>query len=141
MKAVEIGAYVEIGFLVSSLSLNVSILTPICFGMCFKATRVRAWYGERTVATGILNAVYMSIILFSAIFLCLLFFDTEWMTRVLITELLTLQIVFHFLSPCTTEVPNKDRSGSTAVAVQLGMAIFHGITLGLVFLRLSVKRE
>ncbi|CAJ1338518.1 unnamed protein product [Effrenium voratum] len=122
--------WLETGFLLTSMALNVGLLTPVCVGLYFNMPLMTEWYGEPTIARGILLSVYLSIVVASGALFSLVFVDlAHQVARILIAGLLAMQIFYKFLSPFTTERA-KDRVASMAVACQLGLAMFHGITLG-----------
>lgn len=75
-----------------SLALNILVLIPVCSGLLFKANWAVDSYGIETPARGILLAIYLSILIFSAI---LLFkFDAK-----MVMALLAVQIIYKLLSP------------------------------------------
>lgn len=77
-----------------SLALNILVLIPVCSGLLFNANWAIDSYGTETPARGILLAIYLTILIFSAV---LLFkFDAK-----MVVALLTVQILYKLLSPIT----------------------------------------
>ena len=75
-----------------SLALNILVLIPVCSGLLFNANWPIDSYGIETPARGILLAIYLSILIFSAV---LLFkFDAK-----MVVALLTVQILYKLMSP------------------------------------------
>ena len=75
-----------------SLALNILVLIPVCSGLLFNANWAIDSYGTETPARGILLAIYLSILIFSAV---LLFkFDAK-----MVVALLTVQILYKLMSP------------------------------------------
>lgn len=75
-----------------SLALNILVLIPVCSGLLFNANWAIDSYGIETPARGILLAIYLTILIFSAV---LLFkFDAK-----MVVALLTVQILYKLMSP------------------------------------------
>jgi hypothetical protein len=75
-----------------SLALNILVLIPVCSGLLFNANWAIDSYGTETPARGILLAIYLTILIFSAV---LLFkFDAK-----MVVALLAVQILYKLLSP------------------------------------------
>ncbi|MHA8091155.1 hypothetical protein V7S78_01435 [Aquirufa regiilacus] len=75
-----------------SLALNILVLIPVCSGLLFKADWAAESYGTETPARGILLAIYLTILIFSAVLLVK--FDAK-----MVMALLMVQIVYKVLSP------------------------------------------
>ena len=70
-----------------SLILNILVLIPVCSGLLFNANWAIDSYGTETPARGILLAIYLTILIFSAV---LLFkFDAK-----MVMALLAVQIMY-----------------------------------------------
>ncbi|CAK9087827.1 unnamed protein product [Durusdinium trenchii] len=125
----------ETCFLVASLGLNVAALAPLSGSIYFNMSLTKAWYGEPTVARSILVSVYMSTVVASLCLICLLFLPNALyrsIGRHLSAGLLLFQILQSFLTPFT-ELEGFQGRALRPLACHLGMATFHGITLGVMF--------
>ncbi|MEO1366782.1 MAG: hypothetical protein AAFX50_06365 [Acidobacteriota bacterium] len=103
-----------------SLLLNLGVLIPVCAGLLRDAPWAREAYGDPSPARDILLAVYVAIGLLSAALLAVQ--DLK-----LITAVLALQVTYKLLTALTV--------GSLAhpvVASNIGIAIFHAVTLTLI---------
>ena len=104
-----------------SLLLNIVVLTPICAGLISDASWVAESYGHFTTARGILLSVYLSIGLVSALLLLI-------SQPKLVAALLLVQVVYKVTTPVTVGT-----LFNPVVVSNLGIAVFHTVTLLLIF--------
>lgn len=103
----------------ASLLLNVAVLIPVVFGLVRNLGWARAAFGESTPARGILLSIYLAIV--AASLLLLARPDPR-----MVAAVLALQIFYKITTPFTVgSVTNP------VVLSNLGIAAFHGVTLGL----------
>ena len=79
-------------FLKLSLILNIMVLIPVCASILFKSNLVTDSYGIETPALGILLSIYLTILIFSVVFLFK--FEPKF-----VMALLLVQVVYKVLSP------------------------------------------
>jgi hypothetical protein len=101
----------------ASLALNIFVLVPVCFGILTKADWVLPAYGPDAAARGIMQAMYLAILLCSA---GLLFKPLPAM----VAALLLVQIIYKLLTPFTVGT-----FGNPVVVSNVAIAAFHSITL------------
>jgi hypothetical protein len=101
----------------ASLTLNVLVLIPVCFGLLTKAEWTIAAYGAETPARSILLSVYLAILVCSAG----LFFKP---VPAMVAALLLVQIVYKTTTPFTVGF-----FSNPVVVSNLIIAAFHSITL------------
>lgn len=101
----------------ASLILNILVLIPVCLTLLFDVARMRAVAGEFTPGRGILLAIYITILLGSAVLL--VYPDPK-----LVFALLSMQIIYKTLSPFTVKTLKNP-----IVISNLFIAIFHAITV------------
>jgi hypothetical protein len=75
-----------------SLILNILVLIPVCSSILLKSNLVIDSYGIETPALGILLSIYLTILIFSVVFLFK--FDPKF-----VMALLLVQVVYKVLSP------------------------------------------
>ncbi len=75
-----------------SLILNILVLIPVCSSILLKSNLVIDSYGTETPALGILLSIYLTILVFSVVFLFK--FDPKF-----VMALLLVQVVYKVLSP------------------------------------------
>lgn len=109
--------------IVLSLLLNIAVLVPVCYGIMTDAAWARESYGEATAARGILLSIYIAIALVS---LGLLFRREPKM----VAALILVQIVYKLTTPFTVGT-----IANPVVASNLLIAVFHSITLFLIYRR------
>ncbi|CAE7766888.1 Cacna1g [Symbiodinium microadriaticum] len=120
-------------FIVASLALNIVVLVPVCYGLYTNGEGMKHVYGAETPARGILKAMYTSILFVSLGLVPAVFIDEVRVgAQFMAAGLLIVQIVYKFLTPATTTggVP-PGFSMNPAVLSNLGIALFHCITLGI----------
>ena len=104
---------------IASLALNVVVLVPVCAGLILDTEWATWTYGPESPARAILLAIYVAILIASAILLI-----RPEPSR--ITALLGLQIVYKLLTPLTVGTLLNP-----AVASNLAIAAIHAVTLAL----------
>lgn len=100
-----------------SLALNILVLIPVCSGLLFKADWAAESYGTETPARGILLAIYLTILIFSAVFLVK--FDAK-----MVMALLMVQIVYKVLSPMMVGTLTNP-----VIISNLFIAAFHAVSV------------
>lgn len=103
-----------------SLFLNILVLVPVCAGLLLRATWIDAAYGPATQARGILLAVYLAILIGSAV---LLFRPAPQQVAVL----LCLQVVYKLLTPITVGTFRNP-----VVISNIVIAAIHAVTVSLI---------
>jgi hypothetical protein len=102
---------------IASLILNIVVLIPVCFFMLSNNERMTQTMGIFTPARGILLAMYLTILVGSA--LLLFFFDEK-----LAFGLFLMQIFYKLLSPFTVKTFRNP-----VVISNVFIAIFHLVTV------------
>lgn len=100
-----------------SLALNILVLIPVCSGLLFKADWAAESYGTETPARGILLAIYLTILIFSAVLLVK--FDAK-----MVMALLMVQIVYKVLSPMMVGALTNP-----VIISNLFIAAFHAVSV------------
>lgn len=100
-----------------SLALNILVLIPVCSGLLFKADWAAESYGSETPARGILLAIYLTILIFSAVLLVK--FDAK-----MVMALLMVQIVYKVLSPIMVGTLTNP-----VIISNLFIAAFHAVSV------------
>lgn len=100
-----------------SLTINVLVLVPVCFGILTKAEWTISAYGLETPARGILLSVYLAILVCSIG----LFIKP---VPAMVAALLLVQIIYKFTTPFTV-----GSFANSVVVCNLAIAAFHSITL------------
>lgn len=100
-----------------SLALNILVLIPVCSGLLFKADWAAESYGTETPARGILLAIYLTILIFSAVLLVK--FDAK-----MVMALLMVQIVYKVLSPMMVGTLTNP-----VIISNLFIAAFHAVSV------------
>ena len=100
-----------------SLALNILVLIPVCSGLLFKADWAAKSYGTETPARGILLAIYLTILIFSAVLLVK--FDAK-----MVMALLMVQIVYKVLSPIMVGTLTNP-----VIISNLFIAAFHAVSV------------
>jgi hypothetical protein len=100
-----------------SLALNILVLIPVCSGLLFKADWAAESYGTETPARGILFAIYLTILIFSAVLLVK--FDAK-----MVMALLMVQIVYKVLSPMMVGTLTNP-----VIISNLFIAAFHAVSV------------
>ena len=103
--------------ILSSLSLNILVLVPVCLSIAFKADWALAAYGPATPARGILLSIYVAILVCSAALLAK-------PTAAMVAALLLVQVVYKLTTPFTVGTINNP-----VVISNLAIAAFHSLTL------------
>ncbi len=104
-------------WLTLSLVLNVLVLVPVCAGLLRDGERMRAVFGPRTQARGILLSIYLAILVGSIVLLVR--GDAK-----LVPVLLGLQIFYKVTTPFTVGTVRNP-----VVLSNLGIAAFHAVAL------------
>jgi hypothetical protein len=103
--------------ILASLSLNIVVLVPVCFGLLTKADWTLPAYGPDTAARGILLSVYAAILICSAGLLAK-------PMPAMVAALLLVQIIYKVSTPFTV-----GSFANPVVISNLAIAAFHGVTL------------
>ena len=109
--------------IVLSLILNIVVLVPVSYGLATGASWADAAYGAASPARGIVLAVYVAILAASVV---LLFKPLA----AAVAALLAVQIAYKLLTPFTVGAFDNP-----VVISNLGIAVFHAITLALIVSR------
>eukprot|EP00873_Tetraselmis_striata_P018502 jgi/Tetstr1/438766/TSEL_027275.t1 len=117
-------------FVSLSLLLNVVVLVLVCYGMLSKNRRMDVVFGEYSPARGILTAIYLSILVVSAILLILVqvpesMIEGLWMSA----GLFVVQIVYKLVTVVTVKGAPEGMKFHPVVLSNVGIAIFHLITV------------
>jgi len=111
--------------IIVSLVLNIAVLAAVAGSLFRGAAWTRTAYGERTPARDILLAIYLAILIGSAVLLaCTLIAPSAW-TRGAVVALLGVQIIYKLLTVVTV----RGALGNPVVLSNLGIAAVHAITL------------
>ena len=105
----------------ASLGLNILVLLPVCFGLMSRADWTLAAYGPDAPARSILLSVYLAILVCSAALVLK-------PIPAMVAALLLVQIVYKFSTPFTV-----GSFVNPVVISNLGIAVFHSITLWLIW--------
>lgn len=100
-----------------SLLLNIAVLLPVCAGLITDRAPMRAVFGERTQARGILLSIYLAIL---AISIALLILGDARATA----ALLAVQVVYKVTTPLTVGTLKNP-----VVSSNLAIAAVHATTL------------
>ncbi len=100
-----------------SLLLNILVLIPVCSSILLKSNLVIDSYGIETPALGILLSIYLTILIFSVVFLFK--FDPKF-----VMALLLVQVVYKVLSPIMVGTLTNP-----VIICNLFIAVFHSYSI------------
>ena len=100
-----------------SLLLNILVLIPVCSSILLKSNLVIDSYGIETPALGILLSIYLTILIFSVVFLFK--FDPKF-----VMTLLLVQVVYKVLSPIMVGTLTNP-----VIICNLFIAVFHSYSI------------
>ena len=100
-----------------SLLLNILVLIPVCSSILLKSNLVIDSYGIETPALGILLSIYLTILIFSVVFLFK--FDPKF-----VMALLLVQVVYKVLSPIMVGTLTNP-----VIICNLFIALFHSYSI------------
>jgi hypothetical protein len=100
-----------------SLLLNILVLIPVCSSILLKSNLVIDSYGIETPALGILLSIYLTILIFSVVFLFK--FDPKF-----VMALLLVQVVYKVLSPIMVGTLTNP-----VIISNLFIALFHSYSI------------
>ncbi len=116
--------------IVVSLVLNILVLIAVGGSLIASAPWVSSAYGERTPARDILLAIYLAILIASSgLLLSYLTSPVPWLTGAIVA-LLGVQIVYKVLTAVTVRKALRN----PVVLSNLGIAVVHAVTLGVIFM-------
>lgn len=104
-----------------SLLLNIAVLVPVCTGLLTEANWAQGSYGPATPARGILLSVYLAILAASVLLLVS-------RNPAAVAALLLVQVIYKLTTPWTVGT-----FGNPVVLSNLGIAVFHAVTLLVIF--------
>lgn len=104
-----------------SLTANILVLIPVCWGLFFNSAWVANGFGEPTPARGILLSIYGAILLVSVGFL----FKAE---AIAVASLLLVQVLYKITTPLSVGTFDNP-----VVISNLVIAALHVVTLGMIF--------
>jgi len=100
-----------------SLILNILVLIPVCSSILLKSNLVIDSYGIETPALGILLSIYLTILVFSVVFLFK--FDPKF-----VMALILVQVVYKVLSPIMVGTLTNP-----VIICNLFIAVFHSYSI------------